>query len=362
MTDSLPPGSMIGIIGGGQLGRMLAMAAARLGYRVAILEPGADCPAAQVSNVHIRAAYDDPRALGELASISAVVTYEFENVPVEAAEKLSQSCPVMPPAIALRTAQDRLTEKRFLNGAGIPTAAFRQVDSDDDLKKALDEFGGSGVLKTRRLGYDGKGQRVFREAAPEETRGVFGAMGGVPLILEKLVPFRKEVSVIAARGRDGAVETYDPAENVHERGILRSSTVPAAIAPKTAENARSLAARLLAALDYTGVIGIEYFVLEDDGLLANEFAPRVHNSGHWTEAASPVSQFEQHIRAVTGLALGNTERHSDCVMENLIGDEIGKFPALAGEAGVVLHHYGKSEVREGRKMGHFTRLTTRKRQ
>lgn len=360
MTDILPPGSTIGIIGGGQLGRMLAIAAARLGYHIAILEPAGDCPAAQVSNRHIRAGYDDPRALGELASISAVVTYEFENVPVEAAEKLQQSCPVVPPPVALRMAQDRLTEKRFLNDAGIPTAAFRPVGSDGDLNKALEEFGGNGVLKTRSLGYDGKGQRVFRDAKMTETEGVFDEMGGVPLILEALVPFDREISVIAVRGRDGAIETYDPAENVHEGGILRSSTVPAAISQKTAGEAQGFAATLMAALDYTGVIGVEYFVLQDGSLLANEFAPRVHNSGHWTEAATAISQFEQHIRAVAGLALGNTERHCDCVMENLIGRDIEKLPALAAEAGVVLHHYGKSQVREGRKMGHFTRLLPRK--
>lgn len=360
MTGILPAGSTIGIVGGGQLGRMLAMAAARLGYRVAILEPGAGCPAGQVANHHICAAYDDPKALGELAAMSAVITYEFENVPVEAAEKLEESCPVLPPPIALRKAQDRLVEKQFLNDAGIPTADFRQVDSDNDLASALAGFGGNGVLKTRRFGYDGKGQRVFRGANEDDAKGVFGDMGGVPLILEALVPFEKEISVIAARSPGGAIETYDPAENVHKNGILHSSTIPAAIGAQTANNARELAAKLMKALDYTGVAGLEFFVLEDGSLLANEFAPRVHNSGHWTEAACAISQFEQHIRAIAGLPLGDTQRHSDCVMENLIGSDIGKLAVLAGEAGVVLHHYGKTEVREGRKMGHFTRLVPRK--
>ncbi len=360
MTGVLPAGSVIGIIGGGQLGRMLAMAAARLGYRVAILEPGADCPAAQLAERHICAAYDDPAALEELAAISAIVTYEFENVPVEAAESLAGKCPVMPPPIALRKAQDRLVEKQFLNDAGIPTADFRVVDSDADLEKALGQFGGSGVLKTRRFGYDGKGQRVFRNAGAGEANGAFEQMGSVPLILEAFVPFTKEISVIAARSPGGAIETYDPAENVHRDGILRSSTLPAAISAETARDARRFAAMLMEALGYAGVAGLEFFVLGDGSLLANEFAPRVHNSGHWTEAACAISQFEQHIRAICGLPLGNTERHSDCVMENLIGRDIEKLPELAAQSGVVLHHYGKTEVREGRKMGHFTRLAPRK--
>jgi 5-(carboxyamino)imidazole ribonucleotide synthase len=352
----LPAGSTIGIIGGGQLGRMLAMAAARLGYRVAILEPAADCPAAQVANFHICAAYDDPEALGELAGISSVVTYEFENVPVEAAEKLGQSRPVLPPPMALRKAQDRLVEKSFLNDSGIPTAEFRAVDSDRDLADALAAFGGSGVLKTRRLGYDGKGQRIFRDATRSDIDGVFAGMGGVPLILEALVPFTKEISVIAARTADGSVRTYDPAENVHRDGILRSSTLPAAILPSTASDARNFAEKLMNALEYVGVAGLEFFVLDGGKLLANEFAPRVHNSGHWTEAACVISQFEQHIRAIAGLPLGDTGRHSNCVMENLIAEEIEKLPMLAAETGVFLHHYGKTQVREGRKMGHFTRL------
>jgi 5-(carboxyamino)imidazole ribonucleotide synthase len=354
---ALPIGSTIGIVGGGQLGRMLAMAAARLGYRTIVLEPEVGCPAAQIANRQIAAAYDDPAALSELAGQSAVVTYEFENVPVAAAEKLSSSAPVFPPARALEVAQDRLAEKTFLNGAGISTAEFRPVDSDAQLMEALHEFGGTGILKTRRLGYDGKGQRLFR--AGDVTAGAFAAMGGVPLILESLVPFEREISVIAARGRDGTLAAYEPAENVHREGILRSSTVPAPISPETAAAAREAAFAILSALDYVGVIGVEFFVLADGSLLANEIAPRVHNSGHWTEAACAISQFEQHMRAVAGLPLGNASRHSDCVMENLIGDDILKVPALLAEPGLVLHLYGKAEARPGRKMGHFTRLSVR---
>jgi 5-(carboxyamino)imidazole ribonucleotide synthase len=357
MTGPLPAGSSIGIVGGGQLGRMLAMAAARLGYRTVVLEPQPDCPAAQVANRQIVAAYDDPAALAELAASCAVVTYEFENVPVSAAASLAAHVPVFPPAQALNVAQDRVAEKSFLNGIGIPTARFMPVDNDEQLAAALAAFDGSGVLKTRRLGYDGKGQRVFRNMEAGGFSGTCAAMGNVPLILESLVPFEREISVIAARGQDGSFAAYDAAENVHRNGILHTSTLPATISPQTAAAAHEAARKILQALDYVGVIGVEFFVLPDGALLANEIAPRVHNSGHWTEAACLVSQFEQHIRAVSGLPLGRTARHADCVMENLIGDDISRAPALLAEPDVMLHLYGKAEARPGRKMGHFTRLT-----
>ncbi|MEW6630595.1 MAG: 5-(carboxyamino)imidazole ribonucleotide synthase [Pseudomonadota bacterium] len=356
---SLVPGSTIGIIGGGQLGRMLAVAAARLGYRTIVLEPQADCPAAQVANRQIVAAYDETNALEQLATASDVVTYEFENVPVGAAEMLVARVPVYPPARALEVAQDRVTEKSFLNGIGIPTAQFRPVDNDDQLTAALKAFDGSGVVKTRRMGYDGKGQRVFRNMEAGGFAGTCEAMGNVPLILESLVPFEREISVIAARGLDGSVAAYDPAENVHREGILRTSTLPAGISLETAAAAKDAASRILSALDYVGVIGVEFFVLADGSLLANELAPRVHNSGHWTEAACVISQFEQHIRAVAGLPLGSPARHSDCVMENLIGDDMLKVPALLAEPDLMLHLYGKAESRPGRKMGHFTRISRR---
>ncbi|TPN99781.1 5-(carboxyamino)imidazole ribonucleotide synthase [Mesorhizobium sp. B1-1-5] len=353
---SLTPGSTIGIIGGGQLGRMLAMAAARLGYRIVVLEPQPDCPAAQVANRQIVAAYDDPAALAELAGTSAVVTYEFENVPVAAAETLAATVPVYPPARALEIAQDRVTEKNFLNGIGIPTAEFCPVDNDDQLTEALKTFNGSGVLKTRRMGYDGKGQRVLRDMQTAGFAGTCEAMGNVPLILESLVAFEREISVIAARGLDGSIAVFDPAENIHREGILRSSTLPAVIRPETAAAAKDAASKILSALGCVGVIGVEFFVLADGALLANELAPRVHNSGHWTEAACVVSQFEQHIRAVAGLPLGSPARHFDCVMENLIGDDMLKVPALLAEPDLMLHLYGKAESRPGRKMGHFIRL------
>jgi 5-(carboxyamino)imidazole ribonucleotide synthase len=359
MSVPLAPGSSIGILGGGQLGRMLAMAAARLGYRTIVLEPQADCPAAQVANGQIVAAYDDPDALARLSRLCAVVTYEFENVPEAAAGALAAQAHVFPPPAALGVAQDRLVEKAFLNGLGIATADYVAVDGDADLAEGLAAFGGSGVLKTRRMGYDGKGQRLYRDASPQETAGAHAALGGVPLILESLVPFAREISVVAARGRDGACAAFDPAENVHRDGILHTSTVPALVSPETAAAAREAAFAVLEALDYVGVIGVEFFVLPDGTVLANEIAPRVHNSGHWTEAACAVSQFEQHVRAIAGLPLGSPARHSDCVMENLIGDDVLRAPALMAEPDLVVHLYGKAQARPGRKMGHFTRLLGR---
>jgi 5-(carboxyamino)imidazole ribonucleotide synthase len=347
----------IGIIGGGQLGRMLAFAASRLNFRTVILEPIADCPAAQLANSQIVAAYDDKQALAELARQVDVVTYEFENVPVDAARFLAETVPVFPPPFALEAAQDRLVEKRFLNASGIPTANFRAVDSQADLDAALAEFGGQGVLKTRRFGYDGKGQMVFRNG--DSAAVGFEKLGAAPLILESFVAFDREISIIAARNAQGEVKCFDPAENVHKDGILHTSTLPAAISATVAEQARDAAIRVLAALEYVGVIGIEFFVGSDGQLIANEIAPRVHNSGHWTEAACVISQFEQHIRAIAGLPLGDPARHSDCVMQNLIGDDIFEVEAWAAQKDVLIHLYGKTEPRPGRKMGHITRLTQR---
>ncbi|MDB5553723.1 MAG: purK [Rhizobium sp.] len=347
----------IGIIGGGQLGRMLAMAASRLNFRTVILEPQADSPAAQLANEQIVGAYDDRASLEKLAAVSDVITYEFENVPVESARFLEGLKPVYPPSRALEVAQDRLAEKTFLNQCGIPTAGFRAVDSQADLDAALTAFGGAGVLKTRRMGYDGKGQIVFR--AGDSAAGAYDRLGGVPLILESFIAFEREVSIIAARAINGHIECYDAAENVHRDGILHTSTLPAELWEGTAADARSAAIKLLDALNYVGVIGIEFFAGADNSLIANEIAPRVHNSGHWTEAACVISQFEQHIRAVTGLPLGDPARHSDCIMQNLIGDEINELRQWAAEKDVFIHLYGKTEPRPGRKMGHITRLTGR---
>ena len=356
---ALPPGSTIGIVGGGQLGRMLAMAAARLSYRTIVLDPLAGCPAAQVANEQMVAAYDDAVALETLAKASDVVTYEFENVPLSAGERLASIGKLFPPARALEVAQDRLTEKQFLNEIGIETAGFLAVENDETLADALQRFQGNGILKTRRLGYDGKGQKAFRDASAQDCANVCAEMGNVPLILEAFVPFEREISVIAARGENGAVVAFDPAENIHRDGILRTSTVPAGVAVSVLDDAKAIAGRILEALQYVGVIGVEFFVLVDGSLKVNEIAPRVHNSGHWTEAACVLSQFELHIRAITGQPLGATHRHSSCVMENLIGDDVQKLPQLLAQPATLVHLYGKAEARPGRKMGHATRLLPR---
>ncbi|ORE98235.1 5-(carboxyamino)imidazole ribonucleotide synthase [Aurantimonas sp. 22II-16-19i] len=353
----LAPGATIGIVGGGQLGRMLAMAAARFGYKVAVLDPDPACPAAQVASRLIVGPYGDEALLAQLAAISDVVTFEFENVAVEPLRKAMGGTELSPPAEALEVSQDRVVEKAFLNGIGVATAEWRAIDAADELGHALLDLGGDCILKTRRFGYDGKGQA--RINAETTFTDAFEEIGRAPAILEKRVPFAFELSIIAARGRDGAIAAYDPAENVHTLGILKSSTVPGRITPDIAAEAQGVAARILTHLNYVGVIGVEFFVGRDSALLVNEMAPRVHNSGHWTEAACLASQFENHVRAIAGLPLASPERHFDCVMENLIGDDVGRFDQLVAEPRSILHLYGKAETRRGRKMGHITRVTPR---
>ena len=351
--SALPIEATIGIVGGGQLGRMLALAAARLGFRTIVLDPDANCCASQAANDVIVGKYDDAGALARLAERCAVVTYEFENVPVGPIRELAKRVPVYPPADALEVAQDRVVEKAFLNGIGVPTAEWRAIDTAQELDHALAELGGDCILKTRRFGYDGKGQAVLRQKSPHGD--AFESLGSAPSILERKVPFDFELSIIAARGRDGQIEAYDPAENVHSNGILRHSTVPGRISEALAAEAKAIAANILERLSYVGVIGVEFFATAE-GLLVNEIAPRVHNSGHWTEAACLVSQFEQHVRAVAGLALGTPARHFDCVMDNLIGAEQADSLSTLAEPNLVLHLYGKGEARAGRKMGHLTRV------
>lgn len=353
MTDALAPGSTIGILGGGQLGRMLAIAAARLGLKVHVFEPGA-APAGDVAAALTTAPYDDLAALRAFARAVDVVTYEFENVPAAALDAIEDIVPIRPGRRALAVSQDRLEEKSFLAGLGIGVAEHAPVAERADLDRAIARIG-SGILKTRRFGYDGKGQA--RVDGPEDADAAFDAMAGAPAIYEALVPFEREVSVIAARGLDGRVVAYDPGENVHRDGILRTTTVTGAVGRGIRADAALLAGRLMNALDYVGVIGVELFVT-GGGLLVNEFAPRVHNSGHWTIEACVVDQFQQHVRAVAGWPLGDGTRHADAVMENLIGDEADCWRELAAEpAG--LHLYGKAEARPGRKMGHVTRLSPR---
>ncbi|SOC21491.1 5-(carboxyamino)imidazole ribonucleotide synthase [Stappia indica] len=354
----LRPGDTIGILGGGQLGRMIALAAAPLGLKTHIFCPDPASPAFDVAHTHTIAGYDDISALDIFAASVDVVTYEFENVPGPTASHLAARVPVRPGPRALAVSQDRLEEKTFLQAAGIPVAGFWRVDSDEAAVAALEEAGGKGILKTRRLGYDGKGQILLRSAA--EARDAFTRLGRQAAIMEAFVPFEREVSVIAARGVDGTLRAYDVAENVHRDHILKTSTVPAALEPELAAQARQMAETICERLDYVGVIGVEMFVLPEGAggprLVVNEIAPRVHNSGHWTQDACQVSQFEQHVRAVAGWPLGSAERHSDVVMENLIGDEADRWEAILAEAGASLHLYGKTESRKGRKMGHVNRI------
>ncbi len=344
----------LGILGGGQLGRMLAMAAARLGIDCHIYCPDENSPAARVSTTVTVASYYDETPLARFAGSVDAVTTEFENVPAATARFLAARVSVHPSAEALEIAQDRVTEKSFINGIGIDTAPWRSVDTLDDLTRALDEIGPRGILKTRRLGYDGKGQA--RLNGQEGAAEAFVEMRGAPAVLEGFAAFEREISVIAARGTDGTVRCYDPGENHHSEGILRTTTIPARIDAITRDAALTMAEKIVTALDYVGVIGVEMFAMPDGALLVNEIAPRVHNTGHWTIEGCAVSQFEQHVRAVCGLPLGDPARHSDAVMENLIGDDINAVPALLAEPGVALHLYGKGTARPGRKMGHVTRL------
>ncbi|ROU02509.1 5-(carboxyamino)imidazole ribonucleotide synthase [Histidinibacterium lentulum] len=354
-AEPLPPGATLGILGGGQLGRMLALAAARLGIRVHVYDPAAGGPAAQVAAAETVAAWDDTGALARFAAEVDAVTYEFENIPTASLDAIEALVPIRPGRRALAVSQDRLTEKRFLRDLGLATAPFAPVDSLAELESALAELGTPAILKTRRFGYDGKGQARLRDVA--EAPAAWAAMGGAPSILEGLVPFSAELSVIGGRGADGAVACFDPGENVHEDGILRRTSVPATVPAALATDAVLIAGRILNALDYIGVLGVELFVT-DAGLVVNEIAPRVHNSGHWTQTGCTICQFEQHVRAVCGWPLGDGSRHSDVVMENLIGDDIARVPALAAE-GAALHLYGKAEARPGRKMGHVNRIVAR---
>jgi 5-(carboxyamino)imidazole ribonucleotide synthase len=354
--SALPLGATIGILGGGQLGRMLSLAASRLGFRTHIYCPERDSPAFEVTPHKTIAAYDDHAALGKFAALVDVITYEFENVPAGTAETLAALKPLHPGANALAISQDRLAEKTFIGGLGIPVAPHRAIRDAADLAPALAALGGTGILKTTRLGYDGKGQR--RVASLDDALAAFADLRPHPLVLEAMVPFEREISVVVARSQDGATAAFDPAENVHRDGILATSTLPAAISDATAQMAREHAGAIVAALDYVGILGVEFFVLADGSLVVNEIAPRVHNSGHWTEAVCITDQFEQHIRAVAGWPLGDPTRLADVVMENLIGDRIGAIPAGLGP-GIRPHAYGKVESRPGRKMGHLNRVPSK---
>lgn len=353
-TRPLLPGATIGILGGGQLGRMLALAAARLGFKCHILSPSPDSPAFDVVHRATHADYNDTEALDRFAADVDVVTYEFENVPAETATFLSARVAVLPDPKILATTQDRLAEKNFVTSLGIGTAAFADVSSPAALAPALDRIGRPAVLKTRRFGYDGKGQVAIKNGTDPAL--AWKGVGGQPCILEAFVPFEREVSVVAARGHDGTVECFDVTENEHRDHILKVSRVPARVPEPTAARAREIAGAIAEKFGYVGVLAVEMFVLRDGGLLVNEIAPRVHNSGHWTLDGASVSQFEQHIRAVAGWPVGKPVRHGRVEMTNLIGSEIEDFRAWLSIPGASVHIYGKAVARPGRKMGHVTRV------
>ena len=351
----IAPGGTIGILGGGQLGRMLAIAAAPLGYRCHSFSPEPGGPAAQVSAAETVAAYDDPAALDAFGAAVDVVTVEFENVPASALERLRDRVPVRPGARSLQVAQNRISEKNFVRGLGLETTPYAPIEEDADADAADPLIGRPAVLKTQTLGYDGKGQVVL--AAGDDLRDAwYGTLDGRPAILEALAPIEREVSVVVARAPDGRVASFDPVENRHVNGILDLTLAPADVSPALAAVAQAGAERIAQALDHVGVLCVELLVTEGGGLLVNEIAPRVHNSGHWTIEGCETSQFAQHIRAVCGLPLGPTARRANAAMKNLIGADVEHWRTLAADPAAHLHLYGKDETRAGRKMGHVTWL------
>jgi len=353
MTDQLTPGATIGILGGGQLGRMLSVAASRLGFKTCIFEPGANCPASHVADSHIMAEYSDTDALTAFAKACDVITFEFENIPTEALDLIEAITPIHPNRDALATSQDRFLEKNFLTRIGLQTAPYAAVDTAETLEQAIDQIGTPAILKTRRMGYDGKGQS--RLMSPDDAARAIADMAGAPALLEGFIDFSIEVSVIGTRNTDGAIACFDPGENVHRDGILHTTTVPAKLSPSQRTDAILLTANILNALDYVGTMGVELFVTPQ-GLIVNEIAPRVHNSGHWTQQGCTIDQFEQHIRAIAGWPLGDGSRHSNVVMENLIGDDVNHIPDLA-KTNAAIHLYGKADAKPGRKMGHINSVT-----
>ena len=355
MAAILPP-AMLGILGGGQLGRMFAVAAKTMGYRVAVLDPDENAPAAAFADRHIRAPYNDQAALRELADSCAAVTTEFENVNADAMRELSRRTRVSPSGDCVAVAQDRIAEKAWINKAGLPTAPYLAIESVEDIQVDLAPYL-PGILKTARLGYDGKGQVRVRTAA--EARAAYANLGGQACVLEKMLDLQLEVSAIVTRVSAAQSAVFPVAENIHKNGILDESIVPARIAPALAKQAQEMARKLAEALDYVGVLAVEFFVLADDSLVVNEIAPRPHNSGHYTLTACLTDQFQQQVRAMCGLLPGRTDLLSPVVMVNLLGDvwkDNGHEPnwdVLAEAPNAQLHLYGKKQARPGRKMGHF---------
>ena len=356
-NKAVGPGGTLGIIGGGQLGLMTALAAARLGIKCHIYCPEKDSPAFSVSYAHTCAPYEDLDSLARFADSVDVVTFEFENIPADSVRVLAEHVVVRPGWKVLETAQERVAEKSFFNGLGIETAPWRAVASRAELDDAVAAIGLPAVLKTCRFGYDGKGQAKIRDAA--DLDAAWGAMSGGPAILEGFVEFVMEASVLVARGLDGKSACFDVVENRHKNHILDVTIAPAPLSPAMTAKAKDIAVRAAEALDLVGLLAVELFVTADDHLLVNEMAPRPHNSGHWTMDACYTDQFEQFVRVVCGLPLGSPARFADAVMTNLIGDDVDRWWDLMAESGAMLHLYGKSEARAGRKMGHVTRITPR---
>lgn len=354
MTKALTQGSVIGILGGGQLGRMMSVAASRLGFKTHIFEPGANPPAGQVADRVTTAQYSDADALRAFAASVDVITFEFENIPAEALDILEAIKPVLPKRNALATSQDRIVEKDFLTEIGATCAPYANVETADDLAKAVATIGAPSILKTRRFGYDGKGQARLKTVA--DAQSAWQELGNTPCVLEGFIDFSHEVSVIGARSQSGEVVCYDPGENVHNNGILHTTTLPANLTQSQKMDAILLTGKILNTLDYVGVMAIELFVTPT-GLFVNEIAPRVHNSGHWTQNGCVIDQFEQHIRAVAGWPLGDGSRHSNVVMTNLIGDAVLDVESLSKDANSGVHLYGKAEAKAGRKMGHINKIT-----
>jgi 5-(carboxyamino)imidazole ribonucleotide synthase len=357
-TAPLPPGSTIGIFGGGQLGRMTALAAARLGYRCHVFTPERDSPCAQVAAGETVADYEDYAALDRFAAQVQVVTSEFENVSADALRHLAKRIPVRPGPEVFAIAQDRLKEKSFCQSIGAATTPFRAAHGPEDVRQALAALGAPVVLKTARMGYDGKGQAKI--GAGDDPAAAWRSMGAIIGIVEAWVPFEHEISVIVARGVDGAILAYPPVENTHKHHILDETIAPAKIESAIAADAERLARHIAEKLDVIGLLTVEMFVTRDGSVLVNELAPRPHNSGHWTIDACVTSQFEQCVRAVCGLPLGSVERHGDAVMKNLIGDDAAGWLELLRDPEAKLHLYGKAEARPGRKMGHVTWLKPRR--
>lgn len=357
-SSPLAPDSTIGILGGGQLGRMLAQAAAQLGLHTHIYCPNKQAPAFEVANAQTIADFDDDDALREFAQNCDTVTFEFENIPLHAADLVAGITPFYPGRKALDISQDRGTEKSFLQELGIRVADWWPIENAADLATAMDECGAKAVLKTRRLGYDGKGQVTL--APQSDPAKALSQLENQPAILERMIPFEREVSVVLVRSLQGDVSCYDIPCNHHEGGILRRSTIPCNISPKLTQSAKEAATKIATALDYIGVLAVEFFVTNDGDsqqLLVNEFAPRVHNTGHWTLDACICSQFENHIRAVAGWPLGATQRHSNAVMTNLLGPDVMEWQTLASQPNLALHLYGKTGTQEGRKLGHKTQIS-----